>query len=309
MKKRAAALLSALLLLPAAASAGVDVLAAGWWNASLEELSSARKQLDYQITALGGEIPGEVTPTPLPSPTPERIIQYVYITPEPTAVSPSTPTPEPVIQYVYITPEPTAEQTVRMPNLHGLSVEEAKEMLGQLGLLVRTVEKYSDDNVAEGRIMNQSYRAASDVKAGSIVTLTVSKGPIYVYSQHCTWRAWWVKGSEGDNYDFDGMPYICYDELVIPLKAVMNSKYKHLWRGYGTASVTDTFDKVVPIVVEYEQEEMKKGEEQRIVIRIPLQYLNVERPTTISTKLEMYYGNKKNEESVRIDFTFSWPKN
>lgn len=63
-----------MLLIPTVSIAAVDVLASGWWNASLEELSLAREQIDNQILALGGN-PDSYnkathTPTPILSPTP-----------------------------------------------------------------------------------------------------------------------------------------------------------------------------------------------------------------------------------------------
>lgn len=57
------------------------------------------------------------TPSPAPTatPTPTPVVEYVYITPEPTATPSPTPIPTaiptPLVEYVYITPEPTAEPT------------------------------------------------------------------------------------------------------------------------------------------------------------------------------------------------------
>lgn len=286
-------LLTLAVLLPSNAFASIDVLAAGWWNASLDELISARNQIDNQILSLGGQLPNTITPTPIPLPTSTPVIQYVYLTPSPT---------------VALSSSPIHAYTVEMPNVSGLSENEAKSILNGMGIHVKTREEYSYGGVNKGYVLSQDTPAGMPMEKNCIVTLTISKGPIMIQSLQSTWYAWWVKGSSGDTYDFvDGSPYIYEDTLYIKLKATMNSKYKHLWRGYGTAAINDTFDKVVPIAIRYEQEEMKKGETQEITLVIPLQNLDVDRPTTISAKLEMYYGNNKNEESVRIDFTFSWP--
>ena len=53
MKRISVALIILALMLPRYAFASVDVLAGGWWNASIEELLSARDQIDAQILALG----------------------------------------------------------------------------------------------------------------------------------------------------------------------------------------------------------------------------------------------------------------
>ena len=57
MKKISAALIILVLMLPGYSCASVDVLAGGWWDASIEELLSAREQIDAQILALGEVLP------------------------------------------------------------------------------------------------------------------------------------------------------------------------------------------------------------------------------------------------------------
>lgn len=57
MKCIGAIFLVLVILLPGYAFASVDVLAGGWWDASIEELLLAREQIDVHILALGGELP------------------------------------------------------------------------------------------------------------------------------------------------------------------------------------------------------------------------------------------------------------
>lgn len=52
-----------------------------------------------------------LTPTVVPTPTPTPMIEYVYVTAEPTATPVPTAIPTPVIEYIYITPEPTEVPT------------------------------------------------------------------------------------------------------------------------------------------------------------------------------------------------------
>jgi hypothetical protein len=103
----------------------------------------------------------------------------------------------------------------------------------------------------------------------------------------------------GDIYIEDGY-------LVIELDATINTTYKYRWRGYGTAAIRDTFDKVVPFDYSYGKEDIKKGETQKIVLRIPVRDLDVQKPTTLSVKIELY-RNQKTEDRLRMDFTFAWP--
>lgn len=98
MKKMSAALIILVLMLPGYSCASVNVLAGGWWDASIEELLSAREQIDAQIIALEGSLP-----TPIFMVTPTPIVKYVYISPSPTQTPYPTATPTPSIEYEHAT--------------------------------------------------------------------------------------------------------------------------------------------------------------------------------------------------------------
>lgn len=116
---------------------------------------------------------------------------------------------------------------------------------------------------------------------------------------------WWnVKGSNSDNYEFQA-PYIQDGNLYIKLEVTLNSEYSLRWRNFGEACITDRFDKTVPIQVEYENEKIKKGEAQNITLKIPLNDLDVKKPTTMSVELQLYRG-KQTETQIRLDFTMTW---
>ena len=54
-------------------------------------------------------------------------------------------------------------------------MDEAKEALEKLGLVLKTEEEYSDD-VDEGEIISQSVEAEEKADEGTEITVTVSKG-------------------------------------------------------------------------------------------------------------------------------------
>ena len=196
-------------------------------------------------------------------------------------------------------------EKVNVPNVVGMELEEAKLVFRNTGLAVEEKNAYSN-TIEKGRIIATNPRAGLEIEKNQVISLTVSKGRKRTHATHSTWYAWWVKGSEGDWYEFVGSPYIEDETLYITLDATLKSQYKHKWRGYGTAAVTDTFDKVVPFFLEFENEEIVMKKPQRITLKIPLQDLDVEKPTTISTKIEMFYGNNDKQEALRMDFTFAW---
>lgn len=191
---------------------------------------------------------------------------------------------------------------VIMPDVIGLTTQDAVDALKEFGLYAVLTERYNP--MEEGKICYVDHQAGKEVVRGSKITISTSKGPQRVVSKNSTWRAWWVKGSKGDDYVLES-PYLFEDTLCVVLDATLNSEYSLRWRGYGTACVTDKFDKVVPIEVVYEEEQIKKGETQRIKLKIPTGDLDVKKPTTLSVKIELYRG-KQTEETLRMDFTIAW---
>ena len=78
-----------------------------------------------------------------------------------------------------------SEVTVEMPNLVGKTEEEAKVLLDEAGLVVRTISEDNSDTVESGKVMSQSVAAGGTVDEGTAVDLVISLGKkISTYS--CT---------------------------------------------------------------------------------------------------------------------------
>lgn len=200
--------------------------------------------------------------------------------------------------------KPTEPPKPKMPDLKNMKRADAIVSLQALGQLPIITEIYSDSVQVDYvvRTMPTSGQALPDNKR---ITVEVSKGPKSITADYCTWYARWFKGSKSDSYEMY-YPHIEDGYLYIELDATINTTYKYRWRGYGTASVRDTFDKVVPFNMTYETEDIKKGKTQRIVLKIPIKDLEVQKPTTISVRIELY-RNTKTEDQLRMDFTMTWP--
>lgn len=198
-----------------------------------------------------------------------------------------------------INPEP---DMVIMPDVRGVMAEDAAETLKKLGMYVLFAEGY--DGSPEGTVFRLGYKPGEKLKKGSKVTLRVSKGPRRIESKDSTIRWRNVKGSNNDQYKFYS-PYIYEGTLIIKLEATLNSEYSLRWRNFGEACITDRFDKTVPIQVEYENEQIKKGEMQNITLKIPVNDLDVKKPTTLSVELQLYRG-KQTPTQIRLDFTMTW---
>jgi uncharacterized protein YjdB/serine/threonine protein kinase len=76
---------------------------------------------------------------------------------------------------IYSDPARLEISSVKIPDVSGKTVEEAKEILTAAGLTVAVEEEYSD-TVPEGSVISQDPPADSDMEPGSKVTITASRG-------------------------------------------------------------------------------------------------------------------------------------
>lgn len=112
-----------------------------------------------------------------------------------------------------------------------------------------------------------------------------------------------VKGSSEDDYKVYS-PYIKNGYLYVEIEPCLNSSYTVQYRGFGYASVVDTYDKTVPFQYEYEQSTVTKGKFQNLTLRIPVTDLEVQKPTTLYCWLAVYVGGK--QEQIKLEFDISW---
>lgn len=70
--------------------------------------------------------------------------------------------------------------SVTMPNIVGLSTEDAKKQLEDLGLKLGTVEEKDDPSQKKGLITTQSQEANTQLDAGTVITVTVASGKVPV---------------------------------------------------------------------------------------------------------------------------------
>jgi hypothetical protein len=74
--------------------------------------------------------------------------------------------------------------------------------------------------------------------------------------------------------------------------------------GFGNASISDTFDKSVPIRIVYDTQSNGSGESQSIVLKIPVTDLEVQRPTTVY--LELFANVNGAKDTIELSFNMSW---
>jgi serine/threonine-protein kinase len=72
---------------------------------------------------------------------------------------------------------PSAPQTVRVPEVAGLTTSEARQRLTSAGLKVGQIHSFPSANVAAGRVIASGYSAGTQVPRDTEVNLDVSTGP------------------------------------------------------------------------------------------------------------------------------------
>jgi serine/threonine-protein kinase len=64
-----------------------------------------------------------------------------------------------------------------VPDLTGLSIEQATAVLAEQGLVLLQLDQEFSDTVAPGLVVRQDLPAASSVDRGAVISVALSKGP------------------------------------------------------------------------------------------------------------------------------------
>lgn len=202
------------------------------------------------------------------------------------------------------------KSTIIVPDIRETEEQTGENVLSSIGLVPLVIEEFSDV-IEQGKIIRTDPKEKTEVDSGSKVTMFVSQGMEIVNVKDGNWYAWYVEGSQEDEYQFLS-GHIEGNELILKMRVVYNSVYPMTWEnvalnnyGYGNASTNDSFsEKVVPIKVYYDDFVITKGSPQNIVLRIPLEGLGTNRPVKVYTQLAASING--NFEYIKIEFTFNW---
>lgn len=195
----------------------------------------------------------------------------------------------------------------KVPDLAGSDLDSAKVLLTNLGLVPIVTEEYSDD-VAEDSVIGTEPNAGIEVEQSAQVTILISKGPKLVYSADSQLSWTYVSYGE-DDWNFES-PYI--DEGMLHVKFTkVNLQAVVKWKddqkngyGFGLASITDTFNKTVPLRLNWERQYSSFGQSQAFEVVVPVTDLEVQRPTNLYMKLYAYVDGSDDE--VKLDLSITW---
>jgi hypothetical protein len=190
---------------------------------------------------------------------------------------------------------------VEIPSLYKKSEDTAVTILENKGLITNVEYRYNDD-VNEGYVISTYPNADKKVNKNSIVKIYVSKGPKTIVSEQTTY-SWYYISNNSDDWSCD-KPYIdnTTGNLYIDCNPTFGASFT--WESFGNASINDTFDKKVPISIIYDNEDVVKGEEQSITLKIPINDLEVKKPTDLY--LELFIKRNGSQQAIFISFAISW---
>ncbi len=191
---------------------------------------------------------------------------------------------------------------VEVPDVLNVDVDTAKTILGSNGIIADVSYSYSD-SYEEGMVYDMSPYAGTKINKNSRVTIYISKGPSIINSKDSVIE-WHHIGSKEDKWEFAN-PYIEDGYLMIDCSPVFGTSFKWKDNGFGRASITDTFDKTVPISFTFSDQNVKAGVKQSVVIKVPTQDLDVSKPTTLYLSLSAE-NSKGDPLNININFSISW---
>lgn len=198
-------------------------------------------------------------------------------------------------------------QGVAVPDISGTDSATANSVLSSLGLIPVEIESNSDD-VETGKVIGSTPPFGTVVDPGSRVEVMISSGPSIVESTASN-ITWYNVSYSDDEWEFfsptieDGFLTI----EVSPVTFMADVEWRddtNSGEGFGNASVTDTFDKSVPLRILFETQSTKSGEPQNLVLKIPVSDLEVQKPTTVY--LELFAIVNGVEETIEVSFNMSW---
>ncbi|MBR5923636.1 MAG: PASTA domain-containing protein [Clostridia bacterium] len=192
-------------------------------------------------------------------------------------------------------------KSIEVPDVIDTEESVAKNVISSNGLI--PVIKYEyDDQFEEGYVIRTIPDAGSPASKNDKVEVYISKGAAYICAHDAT-ISWYNVGTGKDEWNFS-TPYIQEGKMYIECSAIFKKTVKWKNGGFGEASINDTFNKTVPIKITNTSETMQANKEYEFTLEIPISDLEVQRPTTIFTKLVTIIDGE--QENLDVSFSISW---
>ena len=198
---------------------------------------------------------------------------------------------------------------VKLPDVSGTDLDSAKAVLINKGFLITIEEQYSD-TIRAGDVVDTNPKSGTMLEENSKVILIISKGPSMIECKDATIEWYNIDSNAPDDWNFS-TPTIYNGNLYFWCDVTFGVDFTFKGRGFGNASITDTFDKQAPISLLDEKlgsfpegKQVKQGQKESFVICVPLAQLDSERPTHVACELVILVGEK--EKQIKVSFNISW---
>jgi hypothetical protein len=186
--------------------------------------------------------------------------------------------------------------SIIIPDISLVDENTAKTLLAQK-TLIPNVEYEFSDSIEKGLVVKSNPEIGATAKPDEKVTIYISKGPkkIYATNSNVSWE------DSRDKFQYFKDPFIedGYFILDVELKFYKQYELKDFdsnGGGYGRASISDTFDKVVPLQIETNDKVLDPKDFEQLRIKIPVNDLDVQKPTTLY--FQLYFKDKTYDMNV-----------
>ncbi|MBR5180139.1 MAG: YARHG domain-containing protein [Lachnospiraceae bacterium] len=200
---------------------------------------------------------------------------------------------------------------IEIPDLAGVDCDSAKESILKKNLLPVIEYEYSPV-ITKGTVIRTNPLNGVKVEEDSKVTIYVSKGPAGYTAVDGTIEWYSLGNTVRDEWKFVN-PQILEDSLYISCELIPGVAFEFKNSGFGVGSLTDTFDKTVPIrllksdLTSFENNKtIRAGEAVNFFIVIPLDQLDSEFPTHIACRLVVLVNSV--ETNIEVKFSMHWEK-
>lgn len=197
---------------------------------------------------------------------------------------------------------------IKIPDIVDADEVSAKNVVSSIGLVPKVSYEY-DDNIEVGHVV--SATGNEPLQAGDALNIVVSKGPRYYELGDCVGIMTDIEGIDRFSWedpDTKGFYTIYVEEgyLYIPMYLCCTSQFPlAFYKDFGTASITDTFDKTVPITIIYDNNTVNNtGEKTSFTAKIPLRDLDVQKPTNIYLDFDFLVNGERKTFKAAFDLTW-----
>lgn len=203
-----------------------------------------------------------------------------------------------------------SDDSIEIPDIRNLNEDDVKTVLINNQLIPEIKYEFSKF-IRESEIISVTPIIGTKVNKNDKIVIIYSKGDSIIESKHATIEWYHMDDSNPDEWNFYN-PYIDWNEDMLYIQLTptlgktieLSDKYDTGF-GLATAIINDPYDKKLPVEIGYfDSKTIHKGEETKLVARIPISDLDKSKPTDFSLYIGVYINEEY--EEINLNFTMTW---